>query len=199
MFPKREGKSAMARSCDMNSLRRAGTARELRWGAALAVALPAAMTACGEPSPQGSRTPADQAAFMEKTRCSGDDEATLAPVLSGSAIMGVQPLYSNVGSAKNGPEPQLRGASVKVAALPGMTPELLDRELECHCAKVTLGLVAAAADDPFSLPGASIDIDVRPAKDAFEVAVAAYSTDDAHKILDRANAFAKAKSEEKKP
>jgi len=131
---------------------------------------------------------------MEKTRCTEADDQTLAPVLSGSAVISAQPLYSNAGSSgKNGPQPELRGATLSVSALSGMTPEWLDRALECHSARVVLGRVQASANDPFWLPDSSVDIDVRPAKDSFDVAVSAYSADDARKILDRATAFARTK------
>jgi hypothetical protein len=130
---------------------------------------------------------------MEKTRCTEDDDRALLPVLSGSAVMSVQPLYSNAGSGKNGLQPELRGATLSVSALPAMTPEWLDRALECHSAKVILGRVQASANDPFFLPDSPVDIDVRPTKDSFDVAISAYSADDARKILERATAFVRSK------
>jgi len=132
---------------------------------------------------------------MERTRCAGDDdEKALAPVLSGSAVQGVKPLYNATEGARSGGQSVLRGATVTVSALSGVTAEWLDRALECHSAKVTLGRVPGASDDPFWLPGSSADIDVRSAKDGFDVAVTGYSSEDARQILDRANAFAKAKA-----
>jgi hypothetical protein len=131
---------------------------------------------------------------MERTRCGADDdEKAVAPVLGGSAVQGVQPLYSAVEGSKNGLQAVLRGATVTIAALPGMTAEWLDRALECHSARVMLGEVAGAADDPFWLPGSSVDIDVRSAKDGFDAAITGYSSEDARKIFDRANAFARGK------
>jgi hypothetical protein len=154
--------------------------------------LAAATAACAEPS---ARTPADQAAFMERTRCaSDDDDKALAPVLSGDAVQRVQPLYSTVEGAKTGPQSELRGATVTVAALPGLTAEWLDRALECHSAKEMLGHEPAPSDDPFWLPGSSVDIDVTSDRDGFNVAITAYSANDARQILTRANAFAKSKA-----
>jgi hypothetical protein len=156
--------------------------------------LAATAAACGESSPQGVRSPADRAAFMESTRCAtDDDEKSIAPVLSGSAVQGVQPLYNTLEGSKSGVQAALRGATIKVAALPGVTSEWLDRALECHSAKVTLGHLPGAPDDPFWLPGSAVDIDVRSARDGFDVAITGYSSEDARQILDRANAFAKAK------
>lgn len=156
----------------------------------LLLALP--MAGCGGPSGQTVKTPADQAAFMERTRCAADDdEKALGPVLGGEAVQRVQPLYSTVEGAKTGHMAELRGATVVVQALPGLTAEWLDRALECHSAREALGHTSAPSDDPFWLPGSSVDIDVRSARDGFDVAITAYSSSDARQVLTRANAFAK--------
>ena len=166
-----------------------------RAGVATVVLLALAAAACGESSAQGVKSPADRAAFMERTRCApDDDDKALGAVLGGSAVQRVQPLYSTVDNAKGGLQAELRGATVVVEALPGITAEWLDRALECHGAKEALGHTTAASDDPFWLPGSSVDIDVRSAKDGFDVAVSAYSSSDAHQVLARANAFAKSKT-----
>jgi len=144
--------------------------------------------------PAGARSPADQAAFIESTRCGPEvKDGDLAPVLSGKAVEAVGPLYSTVEVDKSGEQAQLRGAVLTVNALPGVTAEWLDRELECHGVRVALGRVTSTADDPFWLSGSSVDIDVRPAKDGFLVAIAGYSSPDARQILERAQAFLKAR------
>jgi len=158
-------------------------------GAAAILLLAAGAAACAESAAQGARTPADRAAFMERTRClADDDDKALAPVLGGSAVQDVQPLYSALGG-RSGPQSELRGVTLTIAALPGMTAEWLDRALECHGAKATLGHAPAASDDPFLLPGSALDIDVRTAKDGFDAAITGYSPDDARQILARATAF----------
>lgn len=132
---------------------------------------------------------------MEGTLCAADDDdKALGPVLGGDAVQGVQPLYGTVEGAKTGHQLVLRGATVIVSALPGMTAEWLDRALECHGAREALGHAPAAPNDPFWLPGSFVDIDVRSAKDGFDVAIAGYSSDDAREILVRASAFAKSKT-----
>lgn len=132
---------------------------------------------------------------MERTRCaSDDDDKALAPVLGGDAVQRVQPLYSTIEGAKTGHQSELRGAVVIVSALPGITAEWLDRALECHSAKEVLGHEPKLSDDPFWLPGSSVNIDVTSDRDGFNVAVSAYSANDARRILDRANAFAKSKT-----
>jgi len=57
-----------------------------------------------------------------------------------------------------------------------------------------LGHAPAPPADPLWMPGSSVDIDVRSARDGFNVAVTGYSPDDARQILARANAFVKSKS-----
>jgi len=156
--------------------------------------------ACNQGSGPDARSPADQAAFMERTRCApDDDDASLTPVLGGGAVQKVEPLYTTVEGAKMGRQSELRGATVVVAALPGMTAEWLDRALECHSAREVLGHAAVASADPFWLPGSSVDIDVRSARDGFDVAVAGYSSEDARQILARANAFVKSKASDAAP
>jgi hypothetical protein len=152
-------------------------------------------SACASSSPQPARSPLDQAAFMERTRCStDDDEKALAPVLSGTAVQAVRPLYGSASSGKSGNQSDLRGAIMTVAALAGVTDVWLDRALECHSAKEMLGHIPASSDDPFWLPGSTVDIDVRSAKDGFDLAVTGYSTDDATQIFARAEAFAKSRN-----
>jgi hypothetical protein len=142
-----------------------------------------------------AKSPIDQAQFMERTRCGPDvNDASLAPVLDGQAVNEVGPLYATIETGKAGEQSHLRGALITISALPGVTAEWLDRELECHSASVALGLIKATAEDPFWLPGSTVDIDVRPAKDGFLVGVAGYSPTDARQILERAQAFAKAKA-----
>jgi hypothetical protein len=154
--------------------------------------LAAAAAACAEPS---ARTPADQAAFMERTRCaSDDDDKTIAPVLNGSALQRIEPLYGTIGGAKSGPMPELRGVTVIVVALPGVTAEWLDRALECHSAKEVLGHEPAPSDDPFWLPGSAVNIDVTSDRDGFNVSIIGYSANDAQLILARATSFAKGKA-----
>jgi hypothetical protein len=163
--------------------------------AAVVFSLSVATAACTEPSAQGGRTPADEAAFMERTRCASDDtDKALAPVLSGDAVQRVQPLYSTIEGAKSGHQAELRGAIVTVSALPGVTAEWLDRALECHSAKEVLGHEPTPSDDPFWLPRSTVNIDVTSDRDGFNIAISAYSANDARQILDRANAFEKAKA-----
>jgi hypothetical protein len=160
-------------------------------GRAVVAALPCFAPACESSRPP--KTPADQATFVERTRClPEDDDKQLTPILSCEALQGVRPLYNTIEGTKSGVQSELRGAVLAVSALPGVTAEWLDRALECHGARALLGHLSPAANDPFFVPGTFVDVDVLPAKDGFDIEVVAYSSEDARAVLDRATAFAKA-------
>jgi hypothetical protein len=155
-----------------------------------AVVLLSALGACAPAATRAAQTAADREAMVERTRCGGqDDERSLAPVFHGEAVQNVDALYRS--DASPGARSEVRGVSITVRALPGMTAESLDRALQCHSAKATLGDSRAAWDDPFFLPGSFVGIDVRAAGYGFEVEVAGSSSDEGYAILTRAQAFAK--------
>jgi hypothetical protein len=132
---------------------------------------------------------------MEHTRCSRDDsEKALDEVLAGATLESVRPLYRSTSMGKTGRGSDLLGVVVTVAAPAGVTDVWLDRALECHSARATLGHISTNSDDPFWLPGTSLDIDVHSAKDSFDILITGNSTEDATRVLARADAFAKARS-----
>ena len=156
-----------------------------------ALALLAALGACAPAATRAAQTAADREAMVERTRCDAQgDERSLAPVLRGEAVQSVEALYTS-GETAPGARSEVRGVSITVQALPGMTAESLDRALECHSARAALGDSRAAWDDPFFLPGSFVGIDVRAAGYGFEVQVAGSSSDEGYAILTRAQAFAK--------
>jgi hypothetical protein len=131
------------------------------------------------------------AAGVERTRCGPDlDEAALAPVLSGSAVEGWEPLYWSL-STHGEYAKRLAGASFLVQPVEGLSAELLGRSLECHSARRVLGRLppAGALRDPFWLPGRTVDIDVEPNGKDFVVSVYSDDVDDAGAIVARARAF----------
>jgi hypothetical protein len=147
--------------------------------------------ACEPSAP--AKTAMDHAADMERTRCGPDlDEKALGPILDGKLVQDVEPLYASVESAKNGSDSELRGVTIRLEALPGVTAEWLDRALECHSARRVLGRVpmSSVPNDPFWLPGNVVDIDAQSARDGFLVAVRVDTPDVAREIVARGNAFA---------
>lgn len=169
--------------------------RTVRIGAAAAVVLAAAgaagctLTDFNPPPPQ---TASDAAASMERTRCGPDvDESRLLPVVTGSAVDSVEPLYTALPGGKSGSETRLYGAVIRIRATQGVTAEWLDCALECHGARQVLRHPPedTLASDPFWLPGRMVDIDTESARDSFKVAVRGDTTDDAQEIFIRATAY----------
>jgi hypothetical protein len=139
-----------------------------------------------------TRTPADFAHDVA-SRCNGFTEESAAPLLSASAVDSVEPSYSHVQSGPGDREARLRGARIHVRPLPGFSPESMARTLECHESRVVLGAAAPAADDPYSLSGHWLDIDVTSTGDGFVVRVEPQeraASDAAREILARARRFA---------
>jgi hypothetical protein len=169
---------------------RAGRVAWLR-GAAVALLAVAPILGC-DASSAPAKSPADQAAELVRTRCAANaDEAALAQVLDGSAIESVEPLYNSVVGYKSGQFTELAGTAIKVRAVQGVTAEWLTRALECHSAKRVLGTIAStvAPNDPFWLPGRTVDIDATSAHDGFRVEVRAAGPVEGREVLDRAKAF----------
>jgi hypothetical protein len=151
------------------------------------------VVSCAETSPSQARSPNEEAAAVERSRCGPDlDETTLEPIFSHRAIESAEPLYARTSTDRAGPSARLQGAVIHVRAIQGMTVEWLDRALECHSARRVLGKIPedVLRNDPFWLPGRMVDIDAQSAGHGFRVAVRGFTADDAQEILIRANAFA---------
>lgn len=154
------------------------------------IAIAAAAGCAPDVANEQAKTAAAHASYIQNTRCAGVQEGPdIDSVLSGRAVTGVRALYMAKDPSKSDVQDQLQGATVIVAAQPGMTAEWLDRVLECHSAAETLGQTADTRD-PFYLPDAVVDITVQPAKDGFAINVSAGTPSNAQRILDRATAWA---------
>jgi hypothetical protein len=146
-------------------------------------------SACGSDTNAQVKSATDHASYIESTRCAGvQGGPDVNAVLSGQAVTGVRPLYGAKDPSKSDVQDTLQGATVTVAAQPGMTAEWLDRVLECHSAAETLGQTAGYRD-PFYLPDAVVEIMVQPARDGFAINVSTASQSNAQRILDRATAW----------
>jgi hypothetical protein len=160
--------------------------------ASAAIAVTTAGCTLTDFNPPPAKTPVEQAASMAQTRCGTDvAEASLVPLVTGASVESVEPLYTRSGGDRSGADTHLSGALVRVRASQGVTAEWLDRALECHGAKRMLDQLPSdtIANDPFWLPGRTVDIDVESARDGFKVAVRADGTDEAQEILIRATAY----------
>jgi hypothetical protein len=158
------------------------------------VALAIALSGCsGIPflSPD-VRTAADRARDVEP-KCNGFGEEAAAPLLSRSIVDSVDPAYSYVQSGPVDHEARLRGARIHVKPMPGFSKESLERNVECHQARVVLQQVTAPPDDPYVLADNWLDIDVDSEGDGFVILVRADSIDVARRVLDKAQRFVAAR------
>jgi hypothetical protein len=73
----------------------------------------------------------------------------------------------------------------------GVTAAWLDRALECHSARRVLGRIPPdqIPNDPFWLPGRTVDIDVVATGPEFAATIRSLEVSDAQEILERAKAF----------
>lgn len=150
-------------------------------GLVAAVSILLAIPACATVSPKSA---ADH--VVETNQC-GDvaGDSNLDAVLSGRAVAEVRRLYANVSGPAQ--DVQLRGATVVVRALPGMTAEWLARQLKCHSAQETLAQNGDEHPDPFFLPDTPVAIAVRPMGSVFAVDISVFPPKAAMRILDRAS------------
>lgn len=137
-----------------------------------------------------TRTPADHARAMA-AKCTRESDQQAAGVLSPTLVEAVEPAYSFVQSG-NDRAIRLHGARLHLRPTLNVSAQALQRTLECHQARVTLGTSPVIADDPYVLDGAWLDIDVDSDGDGFIAAVRSRRFDEAQLVLDRARSFARA-------
>ena len=94
-----------------------------------------------------------------RSKCVHEPRPQAAGALSPSLVEAVEPAYSTVPTG-NDRVIRLRGARLHLRPDLNVSAEALQRTLECHQARVTLGDSPALTDDPYALPGAWLDIDV---------------------------------------
>jgi hypothetical protein len=111
-------------------------------------------------------TPAERTAAIAR-ECGGDSEQAMAEVLK--SVEAAQPLYEKTIKPRPVDSFRLAGARLRVAAQRGMTPQWLERTIQCHQAKLALEPGLASASDPFSLNGSWIEVEVRPEAESFLV------------------------------
>jgi hypothetical protein len=132
----------------------------------------------------------DRASAAERAVCpAGFSEAVIAPVLDGSAVEQVEPVYT--GFVSKSSNPRLAGAAIFVLPAKGETAEWLARMLECYGAQQSAAQAKGTPlrASPYWLAGASAQIDVTSSGDGFRIQVTSSSTVDAREILARAQAL----------
>jgi hypothetical protein len=95
-------------------------------------------------------------------------------------------------TGKDDSESRVTGAWLLVRAPAGMSSDELARALQCHGAKALLGQLdpAELPRDPFVLPGAWLDISVKPEAGNLAVYIQTDTTFDALNEVQKATAFA---------
>ncbi|MGO9834863.1 MAG: hypothetical protein ACLP1X_11650 [Polyangiaceae bacterium] len=153
----------------------------------LAATLALVLLGCGSVSPEV------QAAGVEKMQCDGSATAQgEAQLLRSTRVISVEPLYSFVHASYNGGEQRVNGAKLLIRPPEGLTADTLTRILQCRGARRILERehAAIAADDPFFLPGAWVNVDVRSENGNFAVILSADSVDEGLRVLSRAKRYA---------
>jgi hypothetical protein len=130
----------------------------------------------------------DRARARDRGKCAHESEQGAADALSPSLVEAVEPAYSFVPSG-NDRAIRLRGALLHFRPAPNETAETMQRSLECHEARVVLGVDPPIASDPYVLAGAWLAIDVDSTGDGLVAAVRTTAIDDARRVLDRARDF----------
>jgi hypothetical protein len=145
--------------------------------------------ACAASACAGKIQPAAKAASVQQTCTASGDDVRL---LQSTTVLGARPLYSHVITGKNDSEERVTGAQLVVRAPDGVSSERLARVLTCHSAQALLGQVDTTrfAADPYWLPDAWLDIDVKSENGNFTVVLRADNVPDGLKVLHRATAFA---------
>src|SRR5579863_7948004 len=106
--------------------------------------------------------PAARAAQIAGRQCdantTGPDEAM---VISETTVLSVEPIYTYIHSVRTGTETRVSGAKMVVCLPQGIRPDYLVRILQCHTARAAVGRFEPPfPEDPYSLPGEPLGIDV---------------------------------------
>ncbi len=166
----------------------------LQWRKAMAAVLSVAAVGCWGTTVR-MPTATEVAADMEHKRCGPDVEnGSLNTIFNREAVMRFEPAYlsaQSCGGAGGGCYKRLAGAVITLKAMKGVTAGWLDRALECHSARRVLGRIPPdqIPNDPFWLPGRTVDIDVVATGPEFAATIRSLEVSDAQEILERAKAF----------
>jgi hypothetical protein len=148
----------------------------------------ASATACASNPP-----PAAKAAAVERVQCDSQDTVQNgAELIRSTKVLHVEPIYSLVQSSNNNSEERVAGAKLLIRPPAGVTAEQMTRSLQCHSARVLLGQVDSAnvPNDPYWLPDAWVNIQVKAEDGNFAVTVSADSVRENLQVFGRANHYA---------
>jgi hypothetical protein len=155
-------------------------------GSFVAVGVLSLTSACAS-----SPVPATKAAGVEQLQCDASVSAKDSLVRS-TRVLVVEPIYSHSMTSKNNSEERVSGAKLLIRPPAGVSAEDMTRILQCHSARELLGKLNpdAVKNDPFWLPDAWVNIDVKPENGNFAVTLSADSVHDNLEVFGRANHYA---------
>jgi hypothetical protein len=136
--------------------------------------------------------PAARAAGVERVQCDAAATNDGERILRSTTVLRSDPIYTHMITGNNNSEDRVAGAKLLVRPPDGVTAELMVRTLQCHSARVLLGQVSGALvpNDPYWLPDAWVDIDVKPEDGNFAVTLSSDSIRDNLALLGRARHYA---------
>jgi hypothetical protein len=114
-------------------------------------------------------------------------------LLQTATVLSARPVYSHV-PTNTSEEERVSGAKLVIRPPDGLSSERLASILQCHSARALLGQVDVSrfADDPYWLPDAWLDIDVKSEGGNFAVTLSSDTVAKNLRVLERASAFAEA-------
>jgi hypothetical protein len=124
---------------------------------------------------------------QEHKKC--DAQAVDPRLFSPDVVESVAPYYRYVQNGGSNAS-ILHGAEIHIRPLPGMTPELVAHVLLCRSARLVLGRVQGAENEPYWLPDGWVKIDARSEEGSFVATLDGEDLPEAKEILARAQAFA---------
>jgi hypothetical protein len=136
--------------------------------------------------------PLAKATQVEQMECSSKGNASDdLRLLQSATVLKAEPVYSRVHTNAMD-EGLVSGARLVIRPPQGVSADRLNQMLQCHSAGVLLGQIDRSKfpDDPYWLPNAWLDIDVKPEGDNFVVTLSANSVARNLQVLRRATAFA---------
>lgn len=126
-------------------------------------------------------------AQVAKSDCRGltDLDAQIAGLYAPGNVQKVEPVYRQNYPHRDVKPREISGASLYVAAPPGVSEAYLERALSCHAS----GRATANHDgDPLRVPGVD-DVDVTAAGPSMRIAITGFDREAADAILERARAL----------
>ncbi len=153
----------------------------------MAVGATALALLAGCASLQPRLTPLEQANRHLREVC-GDDFHPDPRIFAPATIARVEPLYTLFHIAGSF-QSRAAGARIILRAEPGWTREWIDRNLDCHQARVLLKKDPPLPNDPYAVPGQWLSIDEESDTHDLVVLIHAETPEVAMQVLANARAF----------